>query len=67
MRRHCLKPVEARLAMFLARGPFANLASFIVWDKADMTSGRERKKDGQIKTKKPRILLEVLNFVVHPS
>ena len=41
MRRHCLKPVEARLAMFLARGPLANLASFIVWDKADMTSARE--------------------------
>ena len=36
-----MKPVEARLAMFLARGPFANLASFIVWDKADMTSARE--------------------------
>ena len=39
LRRHCLNPVVARLAMFLARGPLANRASFIVLARAITSSG----------------------------
>ena len=38
LRRHCLNPVVARLAMFLARGPLANRASFIVLARAITSS-----------------------------
>ena len=38
LRRHCLNPVVARLAMFLAKGPLAKRASFIVVAKAITSS-----------------------------